>query len=237
MKQAITICLLNQKGGVGKSTIAVNLAIEFSKLYKTLLIDCDPQGSGNDFSNARSQMMMDLNDLTVCAKPFRTVDGREINGKLVRQEIKTFKEDYDIILIDSPGKSGVLGKALASVSNLVIVPIPPGFFDIWGSDETFAALREVMDIDDDIQARVLMNRRDDRTTLSKELSAFLKNNDVMPLETTFGHRTIYGQSGGGMSVVEIDHHSEAAREVLSLLSEIEIIVGLKEQEKNDNQKN
>lgn len=223
---AKTICLLNQKGGVGKSTIAVNLGVEFSKVYKTLLIDCDPQGSCNDFSNARSRLYLELNDLTVCAKPFKTDDGKEVNGRVVRQEIKTFKEDYELILIDSPGKAGVLGKALASVSDLIIVPIAPGFFDGWGSEDTFKALAEVMAIDDNIQARILMNRRNDRTILSKELGKFIDGGDFFPMKATLGQRTIYGQSSGGMSVVEIDHNSDAAEELLKLMNEIEGILDL-----------
>lgn len=226
MAQALTVTLLNQKGGVGKSTIAVNLAVEFSKLYKTLLIDCDPMGSCNDFGNARSQRMTEDNQLTVCSKIFRNDEGREVNGKLIRQEIKSFKEDYEMIFIDSPGRSGILGKALASVSDLVIVPMAPGIFDSWGADETKHALNEVMAINDDIKARVLMNRRDDRTNLSKVLGRFIDEGDIPPMKTALGSRTIYGHSGAGLSVVELDARSEAAGEIRELVSEIQTILGI-----------
>lgn len=228
MKQAITICLVHQKGGVGKSTVAVNIASELSKIYKTLLIDCDPMASCLDFGNARSEQLGEMNSLSVCQKSFTLRDGSEMSGKAIRQELKSFKNDYEILVIDSPGKSGVLGKAVASVSDLVIVPVVPGYFDLWAIEGTLNSLDEVMAVNDNLIVKILMNRRDDRTNLSKDVVRFLKDKDMTLMQTTLGSRTLYGQSAAGMSVVELDRHSEAAKEITGLLKEIESILHLGE---------
>jgi chromosome partitioning protein len=241
MALATTISLVNQKGGVGKSTIAVNLAVELSKIYKTMLVDCDPMRSCIDFSNARSELLGEMNDLTVCGKSFvagksigengETINlrGEELSPKAIRQELKTFKEDYEVIIVDSPGKTGKIGQAIASVSDLVIVPVIPGYFDAWGSDGTFEALEEIMAYNDLLEVRMLINRRDDRTNLSRDLAVFAQDR-MQVMQTTLGNRTIYGQSAAGQSVVELDHRSAAANEMTELVKEIEGILNMKKQE-------
>jgi chromosome partitioning protein len=233
VNQALTITILNQKGGVGKSTVAVNIGAELSKLYKTIIIDCDGQGSCEDFSNARNKVLADLNDLTVCKKTFR--NGPELNGREIRQAIKTFKDDYEIVILDSPGNRDnvVLGKALASVANLVIIPVTPGYFDSYSTDSSLVDIDEVMAVNELIEARVLLNRRDGRTNLTKEMSDFIKKGKLLPMKSTLGNRTIYGYSGAGLSVVEMDHRSEAAAEVNALVEEIEIILGLRQEKENE----
>lgn len=227
-QQAVIISLLHQKGGVGKSTVAVNLAAELSKEFKTLLIDCDPMASSLNFGSARSEALGEENFLTVCQKSFVKPDKTEMTGKAIRQEIKNFKDDYQILIIDSPGRSGIIATAAASVSDLVIVPVIPGFFDIWAIDETLETLDKVMAANEDLMVRILLNRRDDRTVLSKEILKHLQENEMTLFDSTLGNRTIYGHSAAGLSVVEIEKKSDAAREVEALVNEVKKTLNLGE---------
>lgn len=224
MKRAITISIFHQKGGVGKTTIAVNLAAELSKIYKTILVDCDPMGSAANFGNARSESLGEINSLTAVQKNFYNQNGSEISPAAINQELKTFREDYEVMIIDTRGSQGKVAAVAAVISDLVIIPVTPGYFDLWAVSPILEELEKIMIGNPHLKVRLLLNRRDDRTNLSREVISYLREHpDISLMRTTLGNRTIYGQSGGGLSVVEIDHHSAAATEINSLLKEIEEI--------------
>ena len=223
MRKKIVILVMNQKGGVGKSTIATNLAGEFSKQCKTLLVDADPQHSALDFGKARQNELGEENKLLVVGK-----DYNQMAGKAVRDDLRMLREDYDVVVLDSPAKADVTAKSLAIVSDLVIIPIIPGYFDVWAMERTKEDILGAIEATDGrLKARLILNRRDDRTGLSKDALEVLTKMEIPLMKASFGNRTVYGHSGGGLTVVEMKENVKAVEEMQNFIAEVQTILKLK----------
>jgi chromosome partitioning protein len=110
------IAILNGKGGVGKTTTAVNLAATFAQEKKVLLIDADIQGSANWWYNrSRNGMGFDLS--------------QEIDPQLLGNLGKI--TGYDLIVVDTPPalRSEVL-RAVLAIANYLVLPTPPAAMDL-----------------------------------------------------------------------------------------------------------
>ena len=103
------LSIVNQKGGVGKSTLAVNLAIAAIKDKKrTLLIDADTQGSSIAFRAIREQ-----DDLQAIA----------ITTPTIHKDIKKFKESYDFVIIDAGGRNICVPQVVAHSLEIHVVAL------------------------------------------------------------------------------------------------------------------
>ena len=230
-QQAMTIAVVQQKGGAGKTTIATNLAAEFSKIYKTILVDCDRQQSCRIFGAGRSEALGEINNLTIVGKIFLLPNETIASGKAIRQELKPFKDEHQIVVMDVGGAQPTIAKAVASLADLVIIPIQPGILDVDSAGETIRDMEDLLAINEFIKVRVILNRRKDNTNLSKEVAKFEfleGHEDIDVMLTSLGDRIIYGESNQGLSVVEIDRRSIAAAEILALMEEIEELLSLEE---------
>ncbi len=138
------ICLLNQKGGVGKTTSAVNLAVALAEMgWSVLLDDVDPQGSADSFVDISSTVA------TVSAMP----PGAATSA---------FGARYDYIILDCPptrDPGSTSAQALA-VAHLAIVPTPPNFLDLRGLAQLMETAQEVRkESNPGLLLRVLITRR------------------------------------------------------------------------------
>ena len=123
------IGVLNQKGGVGKTTVAVNLASCFSQFgHRVLLVDADPQGSALAWSAARE------------AEPAFVVVGMAKTS--LHREMPALAKNYDIVLIDGAPRVNELGRAAIMASDLVLIPVQPSPYDVWAAAETVQLVRE-----------------------------------------------------------------------------------------------
>jgi chromosome partitioning protein len=126
----IVIAVLSQKGGAGKTTLATNLAaIAHLAGLRTLVIDCDRQGSALDWYAARSDGSA-LAGLAVV----------RADKALSRPKFLALTTGYDVVLLDGPPRLGDVTTAAATAADVVLIPTRPGPLDVWAAAETLEQL-------------------------------------------------------------------------------------------------
>ncbi|MGL5647993.1 MAG: ParA family protein [Clostridium sp.] len=194
-----TVCIFNQKGGVGKTTTNINLCSYLAMLgHKVLTIDIDPQGNttsglGIDKRNLEASMYdvitsdTSLNDVIIHSDLISNlyiapstmelagaeveVIGRENREKILIQKIDEIKEEFDFIFIDCPPSLGVLTINALSASNSVLIPIQCEFYALEGVGQLINTVNLVTkSLNKELDIEgVVMTMYDYRTRLSNEV--------------------------------------------------------------------
>lgn len=126
----LTIAVLQQKGGCGKTTLATNLAAAAHLGgVRTLLVDMDRQGSAFDWSVARAEGSK-LDGLTVV----------RADRPLALRQLDNLTAGYDCVVIDGPPRLDEISRRAAVAADVALLPVQPGPFDFWAVAETVEAL-------------------------------------------------------------------------------------------------
>lgn len=202
------ITLTNQKGGCGKSTTTINLALGTAALnYKTALIDADEQKSC-------------LDTLQDYPKPNLTLYEA---GDNIDEVVTKIKDDFHFIFIDTPPHSHHIMYQAMAVSDFIIIPLQASPLDIRSAKRTIDACEQVQKkVGHEIPCYFLLNRVNPRTKLSKEIGTYIRELYTVPLlQSRLHNRVAYAQSlMHGKSVIEHSRSSDAALEVRKLLKEV-----------------
>lgn len=223
---AKVIAFVNQKGGVGKSTLATNAAAILSRSHRTILLDTDEQGSGELWCNARDEDYGNTYKVRGFSKHYK----KTVNASAVTIDLEDIALGNDVVVVDTPGRNEFVSLGVISAANLVIIPLTPGNYSLWSSDSTMQLIQKVMAIrGNDFAARFLFNRRDNRK-VSDEMQKALGQYEIPLMKTTIGNRNIFENSSGGLSVLEIaartESDREGQREMSRLIEEIEGILDI-----------
>ncbi len=201
---AHVLTIAQQKGGSGKTTLAVNLAVQFRLMdQRVALIDTDPQGSlGRWFMTRRDAGVTDMDFTTASAWG-------------VSYEVEKLKKTNDIVIIDTPPKiDSDLRPALREAS-LILVPVSSSMLDLWATDGVL-----------DLAARVgkpsiiILNRCSAGTRLAQEIATAAANLHPDIATATLGQRTAFAATlGHGQGVGETGK-STAQGEIQALAQEL-----------------
>ncbi len=204
MGKVITVA--QQKGGSGKTTLAVNLAIGLAREGRSVaLMDSDPQGSAGRWFMTR---------LDAVADPGLTFSTASAWG--VTYEVRALAQAHDYVIIDTPPKADSDLRPALRASDLVLVPVASSHLDLW-------AVEAVLDLAEreGTPAMIVMTRSRPGTRLAADVAASAAALDVRVASHQLVHRVVYAETlGEGRTVLEA-RAGPARQEVAGLVGEIE----------------
>lgn len=202
------IAVLNQKGGVGKTTIATNLARALQLPGKNvLLIDGDPQGSSSDWSAARDD------------QPVPVV---AITRPTIERDIKAISHKKDYIVIDGAPQVDSLAVSAIKAADLVLIPVQPSAYDIWSASDLVDMVKQRIEITEGrLQVAFVISRAIKGTKISVEVTDALRGYEFPILTARTHQRVIYPTSAAiGGSVFDENPACDAAREISDIAGEV-----------------
>ena len=206
------IAITGQKGGVGKSTTAVCLAVAaLSRGMRVLLVDADPQGTVRTWSEVASE----------AGQRAPTVVAMGANMHRPGQ-LRDVAEAYDLVLIDCPPRHGDVQRSALMVADVAVLPCGPSAADAWALASALEVLNEACTMRDELRGCIVITRKQGRTALGKGARLVLESSGLPVLEAELGHRVAYQEAiAAGQGVTSFAPRDPASREVFTLLDELE----------------
>jgi chromosome partitioning protein len=204
---AMIISLVNQKGGVGKTTVAINLAAGLVRHNRsTLLIDADPQGSVVQWQSVENNHLFEV---------------RHIPGPIEKADVEPVKDAYDYILIDAPPAFGEITISVLGVCDAAVIPVTPSPLDMWSCRSTLEMIENSNRAARRLPVKLLINRKIVGTRIGREAREAVEVFHCDVLETELYQRVAYVEAlVSGVSVIQYAPGSKAAGEVKRLCEEI-----------------
>jgi len=202
------IALVGNKGGAGKTTLAVNLAAGLAKQTSAILVDADPQGSAIQW-NAFTDTSLAIAVLEV---------SDELNVQL-----DELSKEYDYIVVDCPPSVHAPQTIRAlEVCDLALIPVQPSPVDLWATVHTEKAVQHARESNTDLRAVLVINQLETRTTLSRLVRDALSEIDLPVAKTALRRRAIFRNSAlEGKNVFEMGRRGiDAASEIDELIHEV-----------------
>ena len=204
----MVVGFLNQKGGVGKTTLAINVAgVLALKGVRVLVIDADHQGSALDWLSIRVEAPL----FSVVGLPSATI----------HKQIDAFKQDYGHIVIDAPGRVESVARSIILASDIIVVPVQPSPYDVWAAKDVLDLIEEARMFNEDLKVAFVVNRKIVNTAIGRDVTDALAEYGTPVLSSSISQRVVFAESAAiGKIVHEVDSESPASREIGFLADEL-----------------
>lgn len=196
------------KGGVGKSMIAVNLAVIRAKQEKkVLLVDSDEQGTTGDWADHRISLGINTTWTTI-----------RLKGSAVRTEVKKLEGNYEDIIIDCGGRDTASLRAALTISDIFLVPFQPKSFDVWTATKVSDLIDEARSINDKLVSYAFINCASSRGSDNDDAKSIIsKSSNLSLIPATIGLRKVFSNATSeGLGVIEMRSDSKAKSEIYTL---------------------
>ena len=205
------ISFLNQKGGVGKTTLSVNVAGCLARQgHRVLLIDADKQGSATTWASLREDA------------PFQVVSMARAN--MARDALK-LAQDYDHTIIDGPPHAEEIARSCIVASDFVALPIEPSGLSTWASDLTVRQVKEAQEFKQTLKCGFVVSRKIGKTVIGRDIRNMAAEAGLPILESEIEQRVAFAEGMTmGQTIFEWAGDSNAAREIEHLTKEIKLYV-------------
>ncbi|HLP81261.1 MAG TPA: AAA family ATPase [Nitrosomonas sp.] len=201
------------KGGVGKTTLATNIAVMRTAEGKdVLLVDADDQGTASDFTAIRNE--------TLESRGGAGYTSIKLHGAAVRSEVLRMSKKYDDIVIDVGGRDTAGQRAALSVADIYVVPFLPGSFDVWTLDNVASLVEEARAFNQNIKAVCVINRADAKGSDNAEAASIAKEIPGLDfVDAPLGNRKAFRSAAAqGLAVIEVKPaDSKAISEIKKLV--------------------
>lgn len=203
----------NTKGGVGKTTLAVNLTIARALAGQdVLLVDGDEQGTAISFTELRTEQL---------GQPGYTAVS--LHGAAIRTQTRQLAPKYADVVIDVGGRDTGSLRAALTVADALLIPVQPRSFDLWAVDNIAALVTEAREINDRLRAVAILNAADAQGSDNDAAAQHLREtNGIEYLTTSVGRRKAFPNSASaGRSVLEqTPRDQKAVQELDAIVSAV-----------------
>jgi len=201
------ISFVNQKGGVGKTTTAINLAASLTRRnYRIVLVDLDPQGSATKWHGVEGNQAFEVLPQPAVLTPL---------------DVDTLSNAYDYVIIDAPPSICEITRAVLAISDIAVIPVSPSSLDLWACTDTLNMIEAIQSENPGLEVKFLINRKIPGTRTGREIRDALSGFETNIIETELCQRVAYVESMKyGVSVVQFAPASKAAEEIERLSNEL-----------------
>ena len=201
----------NIKGGVGKTTLAVNLAIlRANEGREVLLVDGDEQRTALTFTDLRAELL---------GQPGYTAVS--LQGAALRTQVRQLAAKYSDIVIDVGGRDTGSLRAALTVTHTLLIPVQPRSFDIWAVDQMAVLIQEAREINDQLRTLVVLNAADAQGRDNEDSTQALQETPGMEILSVYiGRRKAFPNAAAhGRAVTEHTPRDVKAIEELQALAQ------------------
>ena len=192
----MVIVVGSQKGGVGKTTVATNLAAWLARDSEVLLVDADDQASSADFTAYREQTRGSTGYTLV-----------QLMGSNVRKQVESMRLKYDHVVIDTGGRDTTSQRAALFAADVFVTPFNPRSYDLWTVTRVCALVEEIQATRAvPLQAYCFINRADIRSQDNRQMAEALASYEALTfLPFPLSNRKAFANSAAiGLAVFEME---------------------------------